>query len=84
MRSSGDNLMSVGEVSRALGITRRIILNYEDKGLIEADVKDGFTGNRYYTTDTLTRIRTIRVFRTSDCRLSKLNHILTAAPISRP
>lgn len=62
MRSSGDNLMSVGEVSRALGITRRIILNYEDKGLIEADVKDGFTGNRYYTTDTLTRIRTIRVF----------------------
>ena len=62
MRSSGDNLMSVGEVSRALGITRRIILNYEDKGLIEADVKDGFTGNGYYTTDTLTRIRTIRVF----------------------
>ena len=34
MRSSGDNLMSVGEVSRALGITRRIILNYEDKGRV--------------------------------------------------
>lgn len=55
-------LLSIGEVARALGMTRRMILNYEDRGLIVPDVKEGIGGNRYYTTDTLTRIRAIRVF----------------------
>lgn len=72
MRSNEDNLMSIGEVSRSLGITRRIILNYEDKGLVKADVKDGFTGNRYYTTDTLTRIRSIRVFQNLGLSLDEI------------
>lgn len=58
---SGDRLLSVGEVGRAIGVTRRMILNYEDRGLLRPDVKEGDAGNRYYTTDTLTRIRAIRV-----------------------
>ena len=56
------NLFSIGEVAKAVGITRKIILNYEAKGLITPDQKDGTTGNRYYTIDTFTQIRTIRVF----------------------
>ena len=32
--------MSIGEVSKAIGITRRIILNYEAKGLLLPDKKD--------------------------------------------
>ena len=36
-------------------------LNYEEKNLLQADVKDGATGNRYYMADSLTKIRTIRV-----------------------
>lgn len=56
------NLFSIGEVAKSLGITRKIILNYEAKGLITPDKKDGATGNRYYTIDTFTQIRTIRVF----------------------
>lgn len=55
-------LLSIGEVAGALGLTRRMILNYEDRGLIVPDVKEGTAGNRYYTTDTLTRIRSIRIF----------------------
>ena len=55
-------LFSIGEIASAIGITRRIILNYEAKGLINPDKKDGTTGNRYYTIDTFTQIRTIRVF----------------------
>ena len=62
MKEYKNQLMSIGEAARSLKITRRIILNYEDKGLIVPDVKEGASGNRYYTTDTLTRIRTIRVF----------------------
>lgn len=55
-------LFSIGEVAKAVGITRKIILNYEEKGLIKPDKKDGATGNRYYTIDTFTQIRTIRIF----------------------
>lgn len=56
------NLFSIGEVARAVGITRKTILGYEAKGLIKPDKKEGDTGNRYYTIDSFTRIRTIRVF----------------------
>ncbi len=56
------NLFSIGEIAKVLGITRRIILNYEEKGLVTPDRKDGTTGNRYYSIDTFTRIRAIRVF----------------------
>ena len=57
-----ENLFSIGEIAKAVGITRKIILNYEAKGLITADKKDGSTGNRYFSIDTFTQIRTIRVF----------------------
>ena len=57
------NLFSIGEIAKAVGITRKIILNYEAKGIIQPDKKDGSAGNRYYTIDTFTQIRTIRVFR---------------------
>jgi len=59
---NGKNLFSIGEVAKTLGITRRIILNYEAKGIISPDKKDGETGNRYYTVDTFTRIRAVRAF----------------------
>lgn len=61
MSENKNRLMSIGEAAKALGITRRIILNYEDKGLLPPDVKDGATGNRYYTPDSVSRIRTIRI-----------------------
>lgn len=55
-------LLSIGEVAKSIGITRKIILNYEAKGLIRPDKKEGATGNRYYTIETFTQIRSIRVF----------------------
>lgn len=61
MDQKESRLMSIGEIAKSLGITRRIILNYEEKGLLTADFKDGATGNRYYLADSLTKIRTIRV-----------------------
>lgn len=56
------HLFSIGEIAKAVGVTRKIILNYETKGLIKPDKKDGVTGNRYYTIDTFTQIRSIRIF----------------------
>lgn len=61
MSQNDNRLMSIGEAAKSLGITRRIILNYESKGLLTPDKKDGTTGNRYYTADSITRMRTIRI-----------------------
>lgn len=55
-----DNLFSIGEVANAVGITRKTILGYEQKELIFPDKKEGKGGNRYYSIDTLTKVRTIR------------------------
>ena len=59
MSEHNSRLMSIGEVAKSLHITRRMILNYEDKGILLPDVKTGSGGNRYYTPETLTRIRAI-------------------------
>lgn len=53
-------LFSIGDAADFVCITRRIILNYEAHGLVFPDVKEEPSGNRYYTIDTLTKIRTIR------------------------
>lgn len=54
------DLFSIGEIAKALGVTRRIILHYEERGLIRPDGRDGATGNRCYTIDTFTQLRSIR------------------------
>ena len=66
------NLFSIGEVAKAVGITRKTILNYETKGLINPDQKDSSTSNRYYTIDTFTQIRTIRVFQNLGLSLDEI------------
>lgn len=71
---SHKNLFSIGEVAKAVGITRKTILNYEAKGLINPDKKDGTTGNRYYTIDTFTQIRTIRVFQNLGLSLDEIHN----------
>lgn len=73
MSENENKLMPIGEVATLLGITRRIILNYETKGLVLPDKKDGITGNRYYTIDSLTRIRTIRIFQNLGLSLDEIS-----------
>ena len=71
-----DKLFSIGEISKAVGITRRIILNYESKGLIKPDRKEEPGGNRYYSIDTLTKIRSIRVFQKLNLSLDEIRRYL--------
>ena len=73
------NLFSIGEIAKAAGITRRIILNYESKGLIKPDKKDGATGNRYYTIDTFTQIRIIRTFQSFGLSLDEIREYFSEA-----
>ena len=67
-----NHLFSIGEISKAVGVTRKIILNYETKGLITPDKKDGTTGNRYYTIDTFTKVRTIRILQNLGLTLAEI------------
>ena len=69
-------LFSIGEVAKSLGITRRIILNYEEKGLINYDVKNGEQGNRYYTMDTYTKIHTVRLLQKLGLSLDEIRSYL--------
>ena len=79
-----NNLFSIGEIAKAIGITRKIILNYETKGLITPDKKDGTTGNRYYTIDTFTQIRTIRVFQNLGLSLDEIRDYFNGASDLHP
>ena len=72
MFQSNNKILSIGEVAKSLGITRRIILNYEDKGLLHADKKEGASGNRYYSLDSVTRIRTIRLLQSFGLSLDEI------------
>lgn len=68
-------LFTIGEAAKAMGITRRIILNYEEKGLITPDVKsevDGRNGHRYYTMDTLSRMGAIRLLQNLGLSLDEI------------
>ena len=60
MSENEENLFSIGEIAKALGVTRRIILHYEERGLIQPDTRNAATGNRYYSIDTFTQLRSIR------------------------
>lgn len=73
MSKQNENMMTIGEVAKLIGITRRIILNYETKGLVQPDKKDGATGNRYYTADSITRIRTIRTMQNLGLSLDEIS-----------
>ncbi len=69
-----ENLLTIGEAAKSIGVTRRMILNYEARGLVQPDVKEGTSGNRYYTTDTLTRIRMIRTFQDLGLSLDEIHN----------
>ena len=70
------SLFSIGEVAKALDITRRTILYYEEFGLIRPDVKEGVSGNRYYTIDTIVMLRTIRVLQGLGLSLNEVRDYL--------
>ena len=78
------NLFSIGEVAKAVGITRKTILNYETKGLIQPDKKDGDNGNRYYTIDTFTQVRTIRVLQDLGLSLDEISEYLSDSSDLQP
>lgn len=79
-----NKLFSIGEVAKAIGITRKTILNYETKGLVKPDKKEGATANRYYTIDTFTQIRTIRIFQELGLSLDEIREYFSDSSDLQP
>lgn len=70
-------MLTIGEVAKIIGITRRIIINYENHGLIQSDTRGEFgSGYRYYTMDSLVRIHTIRAFQRLGLSLDEIKQYL--------
>ena len=60
MKKYKEGLFKIGEVTKIMGITRKTLLVYEDRGLLKPAVKDEESGYRYYSADNMTQIRSIR------------------------
>lgn len=60
MKKHDENLFQIGEVVKILGVTRKAILVYEEKGLLTPAVRDPVSGFRYYTMDNIAQIKSIR------------------------
>lgn len=79
-----NNFFAIGEIAKAVNITRKTILGYEAKGLITPDKKDGINGNRYYTIDTFTKIRTIRILQNLGLTLNEIHEYYSGATDLEP
>lgn len=60
MKKHSEELFQIGEITKILGVTRKTLFVYEDRGLLTPAVKDEESGYRYYSVDNMTRIRSIR------------------------
>ena len=74
MHNDNKNLFQMGEVTRALGITRRMLINYEDLGLVKPAFKDGNRGFRYYSADNIVHIRLIRTLQNLGLSLTEIRN----------
>lgn len=66
------NLFKIGEVTKALGLTRRMLINYEELGLVTPAFKNGNQGFRYYSADNMVHIRLIRTLQKLGLSLSEI------------
>lgn len=72
MKKYDDSLFQIGEAAKILGISRKMILNYEEHGLVIPAVKDKNSGYRYYTADNMTQLRSIRSLQTLGLSLKEI------------
>lgn len=72
MNSEDKKLFQIGEVCKALGLTRRILINYEDHGLLTPAVRNDNGGFRYYSVDNVVHIRLIRALQNLGLSLAEI------------
>ncbi|SBW07703.1 putative Transcriptional regulator, MerR family [uncultured Eubacteriales bacterium] len=71
-----EGLFQIGEVAALCGITRKMILNYEDLGLLTPTTADVSSGYRYYDIQAISRVQTILDLRQVGMSLSEIRQYL--------
>lgn len=71
----GDELMTIGELSRRCDITQRTIHLHEQRGLIASIRRQG-SGNRYFAANTIQRITKIRQLQAIGLSLDEVARVL--------
>ena len=72
METSEKKLFQMGEVTKAVGITRRMLINYEAHGLVQPATARDERGFRYYTVDHIVHIRLIRTLQNLGLSLDEI------------
>lgn len=71
-KTPSNHYFQIGEVAKALGISRRMILNYEVQNVLTPDYIDKKSGYRYYTADNIVHIRIIRLLQNLGLSLAEI------------
>ncbi len=71
-----ENLFQIGQVAVLCGITRKMILNYEDLGLVVPALVDDNSGYRYYDIMVIARIQSILELRRVGMSLPEIGRYL--------
>ncbi len=72
MKKYGENFFQIGELAKILGVTRKALLVYEEKGLITPAIKDKESGYRYYSPENMMQIRSIRALQMMGLSLNEI------------
>ncbi|MFV9426505.1 MerR family transcriptional regulator [Microbacterium sp. S1037] len=75
-RAAGARLLSIGEFSRYVGISVRMLRHYDERGLLTPASVDAFTSYRRYTPDQLRVAGRIRTLRDAGCGISLIAELL--------
>lgn len=74
MKNKEIELFQIGEVCKTLDLTRRILINYENLGLVSPAVKNNNRGFRYYSPENIVHIRLIRSLQNLGLSLSEIKN----------
>lgn len=72
MQNTEKKLFQIGQVTKTLKITRRILLNYEELGLLTPAFRNDSSGFRYYSADNIVHIKLIRTLQKLGLSLSEI------------
>ena len=67
---------SIGEAAKAANMTSETLRHYDRIGLVKASKKDKWTNYRYYTSQDIVRLNTVRILQVMDLSLKEINEVL--------
>lgn len=71
-----ENLLSIGEAAKRLGVTTETLRHYDRVGLVRPTTRDASSGYRFYTEEDIVRLGVVRALQSMDLRLAEIKQML--------